>query len=353
MNNDFIKNLNEQIQEIKQDFEENINNTNNISDIENLKIKFLGKKSSINQFFSQLKNCEEEQKKEAGALINNFRLLLEDKINNIKTNLENITLNNRLVSDKIDITTPVRPYNIGNIHIISKTIKEIKDIFNKLGFTFCEGLEIDDDFHNFTALNIPKHHPARQMQDSFYLKNSDKLLRTHTSNVQIHQMKNNKPPFKIAALGKVFRCDSDQTHTPMFHQLEGFMVDKEVTFGNLKWILEHFLQEFFAIKNLELRLRPSFFPFTEPSAEVDIGYKIDNGAIKIGSSEKFLEILGCGMINRKVLENCNIDSSYQGFAFGIGVERLAMLKYGANDLRMFFDNDIRFLEHYGFKTFQF
>ena len=232
---------------------------------------------------------------------------------------------------------------------------EIEEIFSNFGFNFAQGPEIEDDFHNFTALNIPEDHPARQMQDTFYLKNSKNLLRTHTSNTQIREMLEGQPPFKSCSLGRVFRRDSDQTHTPMFHQFEGFMVDEDVTMQNLRWILEKFLNEFFEIDNVELRFRPSFFPFTEPSAEVDIGYYKENGVIKIGkpknpADQKFMEILGCGMIHENVLKNCNIDSAkYQGFAFGIGVERLAMLKYGINDLRMFFENDIRFLKHYGFE----
>jgi phenylalanyl-tRNA synthetase alpha chain len=200
---------------------------------------------------------------------------------------------------------------------------------------------------------MPANHPARQMQDTFYLQNSELLLRTHTSNTQIRKMLNSNAPLKVASLGRVFRRDSDQTHTPMFHQFEGFAVDENVTMANLKWVLENFLEKFFEVKNIELRFRPSFFPFTEPSAEVDINYLVENGRIKIGgsknSSDKFMEILGCGMIHPNVLENCKIDSKkFQGFAFGIGVERLAMLKYGITDLRMFFENDVRFLRHFGF-----
>ena len=192
-------------------------------------------------------------------------------------------------------------------------------------------------------------HPARQMQDTFYLQNSDLLLRTHTSNTQIRKMLNSQPPLKVAALGRVFRRDSDQTHTPMFHQFEGFVVDENINMGHLKWTLENFLEKFFEVKNLELRFRPSFFPFTEPSAEVDINYSVENGKIKIGKGDKFMEILGCGMIHPNVLSNCGIDpTKYQGFAFGIGIERLAMLKYGITDLRMFFENDTRFLNHFGF-----
>jgi phenylalanyl-tRNA synthetase alpha chain len=201
---------------------------------------------------------------------------------------------------------------------------------------------------------MPKDHPARQMQDTFYLQNSEFLLRTHTSNTQIRKMLNSKPPMKVASLGRVFRRDSDQTHTPMFHQFEGFVVDEKANMQNLKWVLENFLEKFFEVKNLELRFRPSFFPFTEPSAEVDINYSLENGKIKIGKGDKFMEILGCGMINENVLKNCGIDSEkFQGFAFGIGIERLAMLKYGITDLRMLFENDVRFLQNFGFKSSEF
>jgi phenylalanyl-tRNA synthetase alpha chain len=228
-------------------------------------------------------------------------------------------------------------------------MQEIEEIFGELGFEFAQGPEIEDDFHNFTALNMPADHPARQMQDTFYLENSELLLRTHTSNTQIRKMLNTQPPLKVAALGRVFRRDSDQTHTPMFHQFEGFVVDESANMGHLKWCLENFLEKFFEVKNVELRFRPSFFPFTEPSAEVDINYSIENGKIKIGKGDRFMEILGCGMIHPNVLKNCNIDpEKFQGFAFGIGVERLAMLKYGITDLRMFFENDVRFLNHFGF-----
>lgn len=262
---------------------------------------------------------------------------------------ETAELNEKLRGEKIDLSAPVRKENRGLIHPISKVKQEIEEIFATLGFEFAQGPEVEDDFHNFTALNMPADHPARQMQDTFYLQNSELLLRTHTSNTQIRKMNNSQPPLKIAALGRVFRRDSDQTHTPMFHQVEGFVVDESANMGNLKWVLEQFLQAFFEVKNVELRFRPSFFPFTEPSAEVDINYSLENGRIKIGKGDRFMEILGCGMIHRNVLSNCGIDpEKFQGFAFGMGVERLAMLKYGITDLRMFFENDVRFLKHFGF-----
>ncbi len=333
------------------DFNLQISEVKNKENLEEIRIHFLGKKGLVTEAFANLKNLEGEEKKSFGARINEVRNLITIAIDNAKAAFENAELNEKLKDEKLDLSAPARPENQGLIHPINKVMRDIERIFSNLGFEFAQGPEIEDDFHNFTALNIDENHPARQMQDSFYLKNSPLLLRTHTSNVQIRAMKNSKPPLKIAALGRVFRCDFDQTHTPMFHQFEGFVVDENVTMQNLKWVLQNFLEQFFEVENLELRFRPSFFPFTEPSAEVDINYTIENGRIKIGKGDKFMEILGCGMINKKVLENCEIDcEKYQGFAFGIGIERLTMLKYGITDLRMLFENDLRFLKHFGFKA---
>ena len=235
------------------------------------------------------------------------------------------------------------------MHPITKVISEVKEILSSLGFNFVEGPEIEDEFHNFDALNIPEDHPARQMQDSFYMKKEGFVLRTHTSNVQIRHMKSNKPPFQIATVGKVYRADYDQTHTPMFHQMEGFMIDKDITMANMRWVLEEFLRLFFKNDKIISRFRPSFFPFTEPSAEVDIGYSKKNNQIKIGGEENFLEILGCGMVHPNVLKNVDIDpDEFQGFAFGVGIERLAMLKYGIKDIRMLFENNLSFLNHCSF-----
>lgn len=339
------------IDNLLSDFNSKIANITNQEQLEAIRLEFLGKKGSISQLFSELRNVAAQDKKEFGASLNKARDHVTQEIEAKKEAIDDAALEVKLAQEKIDVTQNPRKTPAGLIHPISKVTQEIQDIFANLGFEFAQGPEIEDDFHNFTALNIPKDHPARQMQDTFYMQNSELLLRTHTSNTQIRQMLNAKPPFKIAALGRVFRKDSDQTHTPMFHQVEGFIVDENINMGHLKWALEQFLQAFFEVKNLELRFRPSFFPFTEPSAEVDIGYSSNDGKIKIGSNEKFMEILGCGMIHPNVLQNCNIDSTkYQGFAFGIGVERLAMLKYGINDLRMFFENDVRFLKHFGFSA---
>jgi phenylalanyl-tRNA synthetase alpha chain len=331
------------------EFNSQISAISNVQQLEEIRVNFLGKKGFVTELFSQLKSLSPEEKKSFGARINQVRDEVTQKIENAKDVFETAELNQKLSGEKIDLTAPFREEPKGSIHPLSNAMREIEEIFADLGFEFASGPEIEDDFHNFTALNMPADHPARQMQDTFYLQDSDLLLRTHTSNTQIRKMLTSKPPLKIAALGRVFRRDSDQTHTPMFHQFEGFVVDENVNMGHLKWVLENFLERFFEIKNVELRFRPSFFPFTEPSAEVDINYSVENGRIKIGKGDKFMEILGCGMIHPNVLKNCEIDSEkYQGFAFGIGVERLAMLKYGITDLRMFFENDVRFLKHFRF-----
>jgi len=342
--------INNTIKEIADNFTQEISRVKSGQELEQLRINFLGKKSAINSLYSDLKKVSIEEKKDLGAKINNLRSDITQKINDLKSDLEIFEINQKLEGEKLDLTEPARSEFKGILHPLTKVKEEVENILSDLGFDFADGPEVEDDFHNFSALNIPKDHPARQMQDTFYLKNSELLLRTHTSNTQIRKMLSSKPPMQIASLGRVFRCDSDKTHTPMFHQVEGFAVGEDVTMGNLKWVLENFLQRFFENKNIELRFRPSFFPFTEPSAEVDINYGIDNqNRVVIGKGDKFMEILGCGMIHPNVLSSCEIDAKkYQGFAFGIGIERLAMLKYGINDLRMFFDNDARFLHHYGF-----
>lgn len=340
------------IEEIKNNFLTEINSANSLDVLEEVRVKFLGKKGLITDLMATIKDLSIEEKKHFGALINELKNQASQAISSKKDILEIEVLNEKLSGEKVDLTEPARQENQGLIHPIFKTITEVKNIFSKMGFEISEGPEIEDDFHNFSALNIPENHPARQMQDTFYLPEAEgkkMVLRTHTSSVQIRKMLNSKPPLKIISIGKVYRSDSDQTHTPMFHQMEVLMIDKNVNMGNLKYCLEKFLKEFFEIENVTMRFRPSFFPFTEPSAELDIGYSKKDGKIKIGSDENFLEILGCGMVHPQVLKNVNINpEEYQGFAFGVGIERLAMLKYGINDLRMFFDGDIRFLKHYGF-----
>ena len=342
------------LQEIKQEFQSKISNSNNLQDLENVRLTFLGKEGLVKNLMKNIKYLTIEEKKKFGSEVNQFKNLISLEIQSKKEVLELKEINERLKTEKVDVTLPVRKFNQGKIHPISKVISEIEEIFINLGFEVTFGPEIEDDFHNFTALNIPKNHPARQMQDTFYLNAEDDqgdklLLRTHTSSVQIRKLQDSKPPLAVISIGKVYRRDSDQTHTPMFHQMEALMIDKNVNMGHLKWILEEFLKKFFEIEEVSMRFRPSFFPFTEPSAELDIGYEKKNNLITIGGSEKFLEILGCGMIHPNVLKNVDIDpEEYQGFAFGVGIERLAMLKYGITDLRSFFDNDVRFLKHFGF-----
>ena len=342
------------LQEIKQEFQSKISNSNNLQDLENVRLTFLGKEGLVKNLMKNIKYLTIEEKKKFGSEVNQFKNLISLEIQSKKEVLELKEINERLKTEKVDVTLPVRKFNQGKIHPISKVISEIEEIFINLGFEVTFGPEIEDDFHNFTALNIPKNHPARQMQDTFYLNAEDDqgdklLLRTHTSSVQIRKLQDSKPPLAVISIGKVYRRDSDQTHTPMFHQMEALMIDKNVNMGHLKWILEEFLKKFFEIEEVSMRFRPSFFPFTEPSAELDIGYEKKNNLITIGGSEKFLEILGCGMIHPNVLKNVDIDpEEYQGFAFGVGIERLAMLKYGITDFRSFFDNDVRFLKHFGF-----
>lgn len=342
-------NFKQDIIQILSDFEAKLSKIDGLSSLEELRVAFLGKKGLINELFVQLKNVPAEEKKEFGSLSNQLRNQVNQMLEVKQTHYEELELAKNLVAEKLDLTAPCRKSHKGAIHPLSKAIAEIELILTQLGFEFAEGPEIEDDFHNFTALNMPQNHPARQMQDTFYLKNSDLLLRTHTSNTQIRKMLNSKPPLRVCSLGRVFRRDSDQTHTPMFHQLEGFVVDEQANMTDLKSTLERFLELFFESDKLKLRFRPSFFPFTEPSAEVDVNYSLEQGKVKIGNGNRFMEILGCGMIHPNVLRNCAIDDQkFQGFAFGVGIERLAMLKYGIPDLRMLFENDARFLDHYRF-----
>jgi phenylalanyl-tRNA synthetase alpha chain len=335
------------IENILSDFNSQFAKVQNPQQLDEIRVNFLGKKGLVTELFANLKNLEGDQKKSFGNQINQLRDQLNLTIEDKKNHFLNAELNAKLSSEKLDMTLPARYENQGSIHPLNRVMADIEKIFSELNFEFAQGPEIEDDFHNFSALNIPKDHPARQMQDTFYLNNSQLLLRTHTSNTQIRKMLESTPPLRVGAIGKVFRREFDQTHSPMFHQFEGFVVDENVTMGHLKWTLEYFLEKFFAVKNLQLRFRSSFFPFTEPSAEVDINYSTNNGKIEIGKGDKFMEILGCGMIHPSVLENCGIDSKkFQGFAFGIGIERLAMLKYGITDLRLLFENDVRFLKNF-------
>ena len=326
-----------------------------LKDLEELRITYLGKNGLLTNAMKDIASLSLDEKKSFGAKLNELKTQVSQALDQRKLLLEVEAIEIRLKSEKIDVTQPTRPSQIGKIHPITQATQEIITIFGDLGFNLASGPEIEDDYHNFTALNIPENHPARQMQDTFYMNNLENIvLRTQTSNVQIRKMTSEKPPFRFIAPGRVYRSDYDQTHSPMFHQVEGLCIDKNINMGHLKYCLQEFLKAFFETDEVVIRLRPSFFPFTEPSAEVDIGYKLENGEIKIGSSEKWLEILGCGMVHRKVIENVGLDpDEYQGFAFGMGIDRMAMLKYGLNDIRKFFDADMRWINHYGFSTFDF
>ena len=319
-------------------------------ELQNLKTEFFGKKGQITSQFKNLGSLPPDKKKKFASELNKLKDNLANQINTKNLEIETKEINNKLKDEKIDITLPSRPFRQGKIHPVSQVIDEISSIFSEIGFSVAEGPDVETEYNNFTALNTPEDHPARDMHDTFYLEEDKKiLLRTHTSPVQIRTMLNEKPPFKIIVPGRTYRCDSDQTHAPMFHQLEGLHIDKNITMSHLKGCLDCFIKEFFEVKNVKMRFRPSHFPFTEPSAEVDIGYKLENGRIVIGEGDKWLEILGCGMVHPNVLKNVKIDTKqYQGYAFGIGIDRLAMLKYGINDLRAFFETDYRWLNHFGF-----
>ena len=319
-------------------------------DLQNIKTEFFGKNGQITQQFKSLGSLDSEKRKEFASQLNKIKDDLTHQLNQKNIEIETSEINEKLKSEKVDVTLPIRPDRQGKIHPVSQVIDEISSIFSEIGFSVAEGPDVETEYNNFTALNTPEEHPARDMHDTFYLEENKKLLlRTHTSPVQIRTMLSNKPPFKIIVPGRTYRCDSDQTHAPMFHQLEGLHIDKGITMGHLKGCLDYFIKEFFEVKNVKMRFRPSHFPFTEPSAEVDIGYKIEKGKIVIGEGDKWLEVLGCGMVHPNVLKNVKIDTKkYQGFAFGIGIDRLAMLKYGINDLRAFFEADYRWLSHFGF-----
>ena len=306
----------------------------NVADLDQVRIATLGKKGSLTERLKQLGKLPAEERPQAGQAINDAKDILQEAINDRREFLDNERINTRIAGEKVDVTLPGRGEDTGSLHPITQTIERIESLFSQMGFEVAEGPEVEDDFHNFEALNIPAHHPARAMHDTFYF-DENTLLRTHTSSVQIRFMKEHKPPVRFIASGRVYRHDSDMTHTPMFHQVEGLMIDEGINFAELKGLIINLLEHFFE-KKLEVRFRPSYFPFTEPSAEVDI--MGENG---------WLEVLGCGMVHPKVLANIGVDSErYNGIAFGMGVERLAMLRHGIDDLRIFFENDMRFLEQF-------
>lgn len=334
------------------DIKKNIEACKNLQDVEVIRLEYLGKKGLIPSEMKLLGKLPIDQKKIKGQELNVLKSFIEDSIRDQKILIVNKELEKKLKNESIDISLPHNEEITGKIHPISQTIFNIIEIFGNLNYSVEAGPDIESDFNNFSALNIPPHHPAREMQDTFYVNNSNgenNVLRTHTSPVQVRTMLNSKPPIKIIVPGRTYRSDSDSTHTPMFHQVEGLVVNKDATMADLKSTLILFLKEFFEIDNLKYRFRPSYFPFTEPSAEMDVAYTKKNNVLKIGEGEDWLEILGCGMVNPKVLENCNIDpTAYQGFAFGMGIERLSMLKYGITDMRGLFDVNIKWLDHYGF-----
>ena len=339
-----------EIEKIKNQFFSKLEEATNLEKINQIKSELFGKNGIISNQFKILASKSDNDKKifasELNSLKNNLQTKINQKIENIKIN----EINKKLENEKVDITLPERSFIIGRIHPVSQVIDEISSIFSEIGFNVEEGPDVENEYNNFTALNTPENHPSRDMHDTFYLdENKKTLLRTHTSPVQIRTMLKGKPPFKIIAPGRTYRCDSDQTHSPMFHQLEGLHIDKNINMGHLKGCLNYFIKEFFEVDKIKMRFRPSHFPFTEPSAEVDIGYEIKNDQIVIGEGNKWLEILGCGMVHPNVLKNVKVDhKNFQGYAFGIGIDRLAMLKYGINDLRAFFECDYRWLNHYGF-----
>ena len=334
------------------DIKKKIEDCKTLQEVEVIRLKYLGKKGLIPSEMKLLSKLPIDQKKIKGQELNKLKTFIEDAVNDNKILIENKKLEEKLKNESVDVTLPHNEEVTGKIHPISQTIFSIIEIFGNLNYSVEAGPDIESDFNNFSALNIPPHHPAREMQDTFYVNNpkgEDNVLRTHTSPVQVRTMLKSKPPIKIIVPGRTYRSDSDSTHTPMFHQVEGLLVNKDATMADLKSTLILFLKEFFEIDNLKYRFRPSYFPFTEPSAEMDVAYTKKNNLLKIGEGDDWLEILGCGMVNPKVLENCNIDSSvYQGFAFGMGIERLSMLKYGITDMRGLFDLNINWLDHYGF-----
>jgi len=315
--------------------------------LDQARVHYLGKKGLLTEQLKQLGKLPPEERREAGQAINVAKKNVQDLIEARKAELQNAALEMQLASERIDVTLPGRGRKVGGLHPVTRTLQRIERLFAGMGFESVEGPEIEDDYHNFEALNIPEHHPARAMHDTFYI-DERRVLRTHTSPVQIRVMESQKPPFRVIAPGRVYRCDSDLTHSPMFHQVEGLLVDENVSFADLKGLLDEFLKHFFERDDLGVRFRPSYFPFTEPSAEVDIECVICSGkGCRVCSQTGWLEVLGCGMVHPNVFRHVGVDNErYTGLAFGMGVERLTMLKYGVNDLRLFFENDLRFLQQF-------
>ncbi|MDG2242082.1 MAG: phenylalanine--tRNA ligase subunit alpha [Rhodospirillaceae bacterium] len=343
----------DQLEKLREELLAEVASAADLPALDGVRVSALGKKGRITAMMRELGGMEPDARKAAGQALNVLKGEIATALDARKAALEESEIAIRLASETVDVSLPVRPSTEGLLHPISQTIEEVVEIFAPMGFEVAEGPEIEDDFHNFTALNFPPDHPAREMHDTFFLPpkadGTRHLLRTHTSPVQVRVMQAKEPPIRILAPGRTYRCDYDITHTPMFHQIEGLVIDKAVHMGHLKSCIIEFVKAYFELDELPTRFRPSYFPFTEPSAEVDIGCSRVNGELKIGAGADWLEILGCGMVHPNVLSASGIDpSEYQGFAFGLGVERIAMLKYGIPDLRTFYDSDLRWLRHYGF-----
>lgn len=336
----------ENLKELTNEALELVNNAQNLAALDSIRVNYLGKKGSLTGLLKGLGKLSAEDRPAAGAEINRAKARVQESINQHKQRLEKAEIEQKLTSETIDVTLEGRRADIGGLHPVTRTLKRIENIFAAVGYQVAQGPEIEDDFHNFEALNIPSHHPARAMHDTFYIDETH-VLRTHTSPVQVRTMLNQEPPIQIVCPGRVYRCDSDLTHTPMFHQVEGLLVDTDISFADLKGTVDQFLKAFFEA-DVPVRFRPSYFPFTEPSAEVDIQCTNCGGkGCRICKGTGWLEIMGCGMVHPNVFKSCNVDpEKYTGFAFGMGVERLAMLRYGVNDLRLFFDNDIDFLRQF-------
>jgi len=327
-----------------------------LGDLEAVRVSALGKSGAITALLKSLGAMDPDRRAAEAPKIHALREQVTSAIADRKAALETAELDRKLATEKLDLSLPAPETLKGTVHPVSQVMDELAEIFADLGFSVAEGPEIETQWYNFTALNMPEFHPARAMQDTFYLNprtpdEEPRVLRTHTSPVQIRTMENTPPPLRIIAPGRVYRSDSDATHTPMFHQIEGLVIDRAITLGHLRWTLETFLKAFFERDDVAIRMRPSYFPFTEPSAEVDVGWSIEKGRRVVGGREGWMEVLGSGMVHPRVIANCGLDpDEWQGFAFGTGVDRLAMLKYGMDDLRAFFDGDIRWLKHYGFRA---
>jgi phenylalanyl-tRNA synthetase alpha chain len=338
------------------DILDEIRNASDLAAVEALRVRLLGKSGEITARLKSLGSMDPEARAARAPEVHALREAVTAAIADRKAALDAAELERRLATETIDLSLPVPETPTGTVHPVSQVMDELAEIFADLGFSVAEGPEIESQWYNFTALNMPEFHPARAMQDTFYLEprapgEEPMVLRTHTSPVQIRAMEVQPPPLRIIAPGRVYRSDSDATHTPMFHQVEGLAIDRDITLGHLRWTLETFLKAFFERDDIIIRMRPSYFPFTEPSAEVDVGWSIEKGRRVVGGCEGWMEVLGSGMVHPQVIANCGLDpNEWQGFAFGCGIDRLAMLKYGMDDLRAFFDGDIRWLKHYGFRA---